>query len=233
LEPQAKTTLAPDGEALILESPNLGLNHEIVSTRIPVERNVDYLLRIPVLVEQGNVVINIKNFEQTERYGSTPVLSPLERIKPADQSLDVHEVAFVTRDTDQISLFLTRADRRGGRTDVRLGRLELFRLGPASFIWTRYFRVLIHGAQRFFLTAWILPLTLVGIALMLLAGRGRDVMVLLAVPAYYLCTQSFLHTEYRYVLAVQPVLYVMVGVTLCFMWLMVRRIFSSAGQRTL
>lgn len=230
---QAKTTLSPDGQHLLLESYAPGLHHEIVSTRIPVEKDVDYLLRIPVLVEQGNVVINITNFEQTERYGSTPVLSPLERIQPTDKSLDVHEVAFVSKDTDQISLFLDSADRRGEKTVVRLGKLELFRLGPASFLWTRYIRVLIHIAQWFFITAWILPLAIFGIAFMLFAGRGRDLLILLAIPAYYLCVQSFLHTEYRYVLALQPFLHTMVGVTLSFLWFTVHRIFSRPGLREL
>ena len=189
-----------------------GLNHQIVSSPIPVEKNTDYLLRIPIRVEQGSVVLDITNTDDTQRYGSTPVLNPLERIKPTDQSLDVHEVAFVTREADQISLFLESADRRGGKTVVRLGELELFRLGPASLLWTRYIRFLLHHAQRFFITAWILPLAIFGLALMLLSGRVRDIIVLLAIPAYYVCVQSFLHTEYRYVLAAQPFLYVMVGV---------------------
>jgi len=224
-----KIGLSSDAQTLILERQDLGLNREIVSTRIPVEKNTDYLLRIHILVEQGNVVINTRNTEDGQFLGSSPVLSPLERIRPDDQSLDMHQVAFVTRNTDQVSASVDGANRGGGKTRVRLGKLELYRLGSASFLWTRYVRMFIHNAQRFFVTAWILPLALVGIALMLLAGRGRDAVVLLAVPAYYLCTQSFLHTEYRYVLAVQPLLYVMVGVTLSFMWLRIRRIFSGAG----
>jgi hypothetical protein len=222
---QVKTSLSSNGQALILEADTPGLNHQIVSSPVPVEKNTDYLLRIPILVEQGSVTINITNAEDTLRYGSTPVLSPLERINPTDQSLDVHEVAFVSRDTNQVSLFLDSADRGGGKTVVRLGTPELFRLGPASFLWTRYVRVLIHNAQRFFITAWIVPLAIFGIALMWLAGRGLDLIVLLAIPAYYLCFQSFLHTEYRYVLAAQPFLYVMVGVTLSFLWPIGRRIF--------
>ena len=111
---------------------------------------------------------------------------------------------------------------------MRLGKLELFRLGPASFLWTRYVRVLIHNAQRFFITAWIVPLAIFGIALMWLAGRGRDLLILLAIPAYYVCVQSFLHTEYRYVLAVQPFLYAMVGVALSFLWLTIRRIVDRS-----
>lgn len=225
---QRKVSLATDGQSLILENDAPGLNHQIVSSPIPVEKNTDYLLRIPIRVEQGSVVLDITNTDDTQRYGSTPVLNPLERIKPTDQSLDVHEVAFVTSEVDQISLFLESADRRGGKTVVRLGELELFRLGPASLLWTRCIRFLLHHAQRFFITAWILPLAIFGIALMLLAGRARDIIVLLAIPAYYVCVQSFLHTEYRYVLAAQPFLYVMVGVTLSFLWFTIRRILHRS-----
>jgi hypothetical protein len=230
LKTQAKTTLSPDSQALILESLAPGLHHEIVPTRIPVEKNTDYLLRIPILVEQSNVIIETTNPEQTERYGSSPVLSPLERINPTDQSLDVHQVAFDSRDTDRISLFLNSADRRGGKTVVRVGKLELFRLGPGSFLWTRYIRVPIRFAQRFFITAWILPLALLGVTLLLLAERVRDILILLAVPAYYMCVQSFLHTEYRYVLAAQPFLYVLAGVALYFLWLTIRRIVGRLRE---
>jgi 4-amino-4-deoxy-L-arabinose transferase-like glycosyltransferase len=230
LQTQANTTLSPDGQALILDSPAMGLNHEIDSEPIPVAKNTDYLLRIPILVEQRNVVVEISNPEQTERYGSTPVLNPLERINATDQSLDVHQVAFVSRDTDRISLFLNSVDHRNERTLVRLGRPELFRLGPASFLWTRHIRVLINIAQRFFITAWILPLAFLGVTLLLLAERVRDILILLAVPAYYLCVQSFLHTEYRYVLAAQPFLYAMAGVALYFLWLTIRRMVGRRRE---
>src|SRR6185436_6710593 len=96
------------------------------------------------------------------------------------------------------------------------GELELFRLAPGEFLWTRYIRIVIHNVQRFFLTAWVLPMAFIGVVLLLLAGRRDVVLILLAVPAYYLCFQSLLHTEYRYVLAAQPFLYVLTGISLYF-----------------
>ena len=224
----AKVSLPIDAQALIVESDAPGLSYQI-SRPIAVERNTDYVLRAPILVEQGNVVIEITNADRTQLYGSTPILNPLEKINPTDHSLDVHQVAFVARDADQISLFLNSADRRGGNTLARLGKLELFRLGPASFLWTRHVRLLIYVAQRFFITAWILPLAFFGVVLLLLAGRSRDLLILLAVPAYYLCFQSFLHTEYRYVLGAQPFLYVMAAVTLSFLWLTIRGVIVRRG----
>lgn len=219
-----KTYLTGDGQTVILENDLPDLSHLIIS--IPVEKNTDYLLRVPVVVERGNVIINITRPFETSRYGSTPILNPLERIKPSDESLDVHQIAFVSPDADRVSLRLENAGTRSGKTVVRLGRLELFRLGPASFLWTRYIRIVIHNAQRFFLTAWILPLALMGVALLLLAGRRDVVLILLAVPAYYLCFQSVLHTEYRYVLAAQPFLYLMAAVSLYFSGLVIRRVYE-------
>jgi hypothetical protein len=40
-------------------------------------------------------------------------------------------------------------------------------------------------------------------------------LVLLAVPVYYLCAQSALHTEYRYVLVIHHFLFVLAAVSLC------------------
>ncbi|MEP6719019.1 MAG: glycosyltransferase family 39 protein [bacterium] len=224
VQTQTNISLSMDGQALVVDSDAPNLGYQIVSLPIAVEKNTDYLLRVPVNVEQGNVVIQVMNADQTQRYGSTPVLSPLERLKPYEQSLDMHQIAFVSRNTQQIFLRLDNAGRRGGKTAVRLGRLELFRLGPASFLWTSYIRAVVHTAQLFFISAWTLPLALMGIALALLAGRRDVILILLAVPAYYLCFQSFLHTEYRYVLAAQSFLYVMAGITLYLAGLGIARV---------
>jgi hypothetical protein len=213
---QMKASLSTDGQAMVLESDASDLSYQFVSSPIAVEKNTDYLLRLPVMVDHGNAVIEVTNADGTQRYGSSPILSRLERINPLDQSLDIHQITFVSRDSDQISLRSKNGGTRSGKTVLRIGKIELFRLGPASFLWTRYVRIVIHNAQRFFLTAWILPLAFIGVALLLLAGRRGVVLILLAVPAYYLCFQSVLHTEYRYVLAAQPFLYLMAAVSLYF-----------------
>jgi hypothetical protein len=48
--------------------------------------------------------------------------------------------------------------------------------------------------------------------LLALAGRTRALLMLLAVPAYYLLVQSAFHTEYRYILAIHYFLFVMAAV---------------------
>jgi 4-amino-4-deoxy-L-arabinose transferase-like glycosyltransferase len=59
----------------------------------------------------------------------------------------------------------------------------------------------IRYAQTIFITAVILPLSLLGLIVLVLGHRWSALVVLLAIPAYYFCVQSALHTEYRYILA--------------------------------
>ena len=60
----------------------------------------------------------------------------------------------------------------------------------------------------------MLPLAVLGIVFLVRARHSEALILLLVVPVYYLCVQSFLHTEYRYVLAIHYFLFVFVGVAL-------------------
>ena len=60
----------------------------------------------------------------------------------------------------------------------------------------------------------MLILFAVGISLLAVAAQGRTLLLLIAVPVYYLCTQSFLHTEYRYTLPIHYFLFVLAAVAL-------------------
>jgi hypothetical protein len=72
----------------------------------------------------------------------------------------------------------------------------------------------LRAVQKLFITAVFLPLYLAGLALLLRARQKRELAALLAVPLYFLCFQSALHTEYRYVLAVHYLLFVVAAVAL-------------------
>jgi len=66
----------------------------------------------------------------------------------------------------------------------------------------------LRAAQKLFITAVFLPLYMLGLLLLARARHTRALAALVAVPLYYLCVQSALHTEYRYVLAIHYVLFV-------------------------
>jgi hypothetical protein len=66
---------------------------------------------------------------------------------------------------------------------------------------------------------WARPLRLTLRAALLARGRcTRALAALTAVPVYYLCVQSALHTEYRYVLAIHYVLFVAAGAALYYLF---------------
>jgi hypothetical protein len=104
---------------------------------------------------------------------------------------------------------------------ARLGALELYELGPSSFQWTRFPRLVIRNLQKLYITAWMLPLMIFGIIILLLARRWRTVLLLLSVPLYYLIVQSALHTERRYVIAIH---YFFTMFAASFLWLLWRLI---------
>ena len=97
---------------------------------------------------------------------------------------------------------------------LRLERTPLTSTAPVSEGWTRAPRLALRAAQELFITAIALPLALAGIFLLARARNFRALAALLAVPLYYLCVQSALHTEYRYVLAVHYFLFVLAAAAL-------------------
>ena len=222
----SKFSLATDSNSVQIETVAGRTENAIATFTIAVEKNSDYLYRLPVKVEQGNIVVSILPSYQGQALASSPVLHPLETTGLFAQPTFMVEVPFVNRDADSLLLVISN----GGRpvqTVAQIGRMELFRLGTASLAWTKYFRVIIHYAQGFFLSTWMLPLAVIGMLLLLVAGQGRFLLILLVMPLYYVCAQSFLHTEYRYVMAIQYSLFVLVAATLYWLSIVLARMIRT------
>jgi hypothetical protein len=186
----------------------------ILSGPLAVEPDSDYLLRIPLKVEQGNVIFTVIDADQKTVYAATPVFHALEVLPELGQQTHVVEIPFVTRKAGSVQLSMESEGRKQSPTILEIGRVDGFRLGPAAFVWTQYPRAIIHFAQKIFITAWMIPLALCGGILLYVAGAGRRVVLLLAISFYYLSAQSFLHTEYRYVMSIQPSLFVLTAAAL-------------------
>lgn len=73
---------------------------------------------------------------------------------------------------------------------------------------------LLRAVQKLFITAVMLPLVLVGGAVLIYTRQIQTLVNLLVVPCYYFCIQSALHTEYRYVLVIHYFLFVLVALGL-------------------
>jgi len=78
--------------------------------------------------------------------------------------------------------------------------------------------------QKILITALFLPLTLIGAGILFYRRQFQTLALLLAVPCYYFCTQSALHTEYRYVLVIHYFLFALAAVA-------VYEIASAARRR--
>lgn len=93
---------------------------------------------------------------------------------------------------------------------LRLERTPL-RLSTSS---PGFFQTPLRLIQKLFITALFLPLVLAGAGILIYRRQFQTLIVLLVVPFYYFCTQSALHTEYRYVLVIHFFLFVLAAVTL-------------------
>jgi 4-amino-4-deoxy-L-arabinose transferase-like glycosyltransferase len=102
---------------------------------------------------------------------------------------------------------------------LRLERTPLASTLPVSEGWTRAPRLAVRAAQKLFITAVFLPLQLFGLAALVRERRWHALAALLGVPLYYLCVQSALHTEYRYVIAMQYFLLMPAALALRGAWL--------------
>lgn len=95
---------------------------------------------------------------------------------------------------------------------LRLERTPL-RLKPSnSGGWQPLLQWLLLLIQRLFITAIFLPLTLLGVYLLVRRRHFQTLALLCVVPLYYFCLQSALHTEYRYVLVIHYFLFLLAAV---------------------
>ena len=173
---------------------------------------MDYILMVPIKIEQGRMRVSIVG-ERGEVY-STAVIEALADKTIADQPVNTVYLPFVPRNKVEC---VVSNEASGQRPVAKIGALQLFELGPARFLWTRCPRFLVHGFQKIFLTAVMLPPALIGLVLLIARRRWQPLAILMAVPIYFFCVQSIVHTEYRYVLAVDYFLFALVGVAIAWL----------------
>jgi 4-amino-4-deoxy-L-arabinose transferase-like glycosyltransferase len=125
--------------------------------------------------------------------------------------------------------FFTVMIRRAGSM-WRLERVPLISRSNASGTGTTVAILVVGSIQRLFITAIVLPLVVAGLILLTLRRQGSVLTILLAVPVYYFCVQSVLHTEYRYVLTIYYFLFVLAAVAIHRIVSVVRKRFR-AGER--
>lgn len=210
---QAKVSLVAGDRALQIICDDSKYGNQIVSPPIAVRKNTDYLFRLPVKLEDGRMIVTLADAAQNALI--TPVVIDLvEGVSPQEQPARIIAIPFVSGSASLVRFILSNGASTPVRSVAQLSSPEIFELGPTAYRWTRYPRFLIRNLQRFFLTVWMLPLTIAGILLLVRTRHRSALAILLIVPVYYLCVQSALHTERRYVIAIHYFLFMMAAVAL-------------------
>jgi hypothetical protein len=194
-----------------LEGDDSKYGDQFMSAPIPIKQNTDYVFTVPIKIEKGRMKIRVEG--SNGKVTSSAVVEMLETKSPADQPANEVQLPFVARGNDRVRLVFSNEASIPPNPVAQVGAIKLFELGPARFLWTRYPRFLVHGLQKIFLTAVMLPLAIIGLVLLVFKRQWPVLIILLTIPVYFFCVQSIVHTEYRYVLAVDYFLFALVGVT--------------------
>jgi hypothetical protein len=206
--PQARFTFDPaNAESLILLGDGSTYGDQFLCERVPVKENTDYLLELSFRITQGRMRVSVNDT-------ASDILEPLEVKQPADQSVQIIRLPFASLAESAQVDFSNEASN--APPIVHVDAMNLYELGSAHYLWTRYPRVLLHGLQKLFTTAVFLPLALIGVGLTIFRKRTAALIILSVVPLYYFTVQSAFHTEYRYVLAVNYFMFAFAAVAIAW-----------------
>jgi hypothetical protein len=227
--PGAAAILNPDGTTLLLMGNGNKYGRQFAGPEMTTRSASDYVATVPVRVSEGRMRVSVEN--SSGKVYASQIIEPLENTRPADQPSTLLELPFVALGDDHVRVVWDNEASTAPQSSVEIGTIELRELGPARYVWTRYPRFIIHAIQKLFLTAVILPLALAGLLIMVLRKQSTVLVILSIVPIYFFTVQSAVHTEYRYVLAVDYFLFAFAGVAVWRMGSFVKNISPSLWER--
>ena len=187
---------------------------QLSSGTVTLKQNTDYVYTVPIKMARGRMRISIVN-TAGKTYAST-IVEALENTAPEEQPVNLIQLPFVANSDEPVRIIFANEASTPAHPIAKIGEIKLFELGPSRFLWTRYPRFLVHGLQKVFLTAVMLPLAIIGLGLLIIRRHRRALIILSLVPGYFFCVQSIAHTEYRYVLALDYFLFALVGVAVAW-----------------
>ena len=213
LSSQTRTSLTADKEDyLAIAGDGSSYGDQFAAPSQSVIGNYDYVITAPIEVTSGRIRMSVRS--SSGKVCSSTIVEAVEMISPNDQPAQQVFLPFVAPVGEQVRLVFSNEASNPPNPTVLVGRMKLYELGPARFLWTRYPRFVIRGIQKIFLTAVILPLAIAGLLILIFQMQSRALMVLSIVPVYFFAVQSIVHTEYRYVLAVDYFLFAFAGVAI-------------------
>lgn len=249
ISPGAGALFAADGQTLHLSGESSAFADQLMSRPIVVDANSDYVLRIEFNLLQGDAAVKVTTIDMRETLNSAGLAAAahehriLEKHKrkvradsegktdqsgmPPDASLSL---PFASGSRDHVRVVVSNNGSPAPKLDLK--RAIILTAGVTPRVWTRYPRLLIRSLQKsLFVTSGMLPLIGAGIILLAAARRWRALLVMLAVPAYYVSVHSAFHTEYRYILAMHYFLLAIAAVTLGGVGVAIKQVSILAVSR--
>ena len=236
LKGSAQTSLRQEGETtLTLESDKTTNSLQLVTNPITLRPQFDYVLTLPVQIHEGRLSITVRPVGHPQILASAALPESLERLPYTNAFAPTIQVPFVSPIRDQVQLVMTKVESQDSEAKVDIGRVQIHELGPASYLWTRYPRVLVKIFQKLFVTRYFLPLAVLGAVLLAIHRRKFALAVVLTLPLYYLLSHAPLHFEYRYILPVYFSWFMLVGLAIYWIGLTCMRLiiwsfFSRAAK---
>jgi hypothetical protein len=209
LSSQARVTSDQSAGSFTVTGDDSTYGEQFSAGLLSVKKDTDYVFTAPLKVERGRMRISIKS--SSGKVLSSTVVETLEHTTPEDQPTTLIQIPFLSGSDERVQFIVSNEASNPPSPLLKIGPIKLFELGPSRFLWTSYPRLLVHGLQKLFLTAVMLPLAIIGLGLLIIRKDSRALVVLAVVPVYFFCVQSIVHTEYRYVLAVDYFLFALVG----------------------
>ncbi|HWC77779.1 MAG TPA: glycosyltransferase family 39 protein [Blastocatellia bacterium] len=244
----AKLALLDEGDWFELQGDESISREQFVFPPFAVRKNTDYLVKVPILIRQGKFDLRIRNADGRTTLAQISLQPPPPRKKKnkrkVQDAVDPQPSTPVAKEpvaiqipfaSDREELVYLTFNNNGNGFEypvAEAGRAELHEVGATPYLWTRYPRALTRGIQKnVFTTSRMRVLIVVGLLLLALAKPRRVLVILLAVPAYYLMVQSVLHTETRYILAIHYFLFVAAAVTLYISGVIIAAGFNRIRSR--
>jgi hypothetical protein len=216
----ADISLVYNGQGLLVSGDAAEPRDLFASPAIAIEKNTDYLLSMTVNFAQGElalrmatpdpkVILALANIHRVSGKKKKRLREKSDESATPEQQSVEFILPFASGDAGKVSAVIV--GRPGAaRPTVQIAGMQLLAAGPTPGLWTSLPRAAIRGLQKnVFKTERLLPLNLLGIALLVMARRRAALLSLLAVPLYYLLVQSAFHTEYRYILVIHYFLFLM------------------------
>ena len=219
-------SLADGGQELRVSGQGLLQEDMFISAPVPLKAHTDYLFRVSAELEQGNAVVKVKSLDLRLALGEK-ALVPHSR-----QPTSVIEIPFASGHQTEARVAINSNSQEATDTSVKVGRVELIELGPTPYQWTRPFRAVIRALQQnIFKTDYLRFLIVAGIIIMALARYRRALLILVAVPLYYLFSHAPFGIDYRYILPMHYFLFVFAAVALYCAGAAIAQVTRRAKQR--